>query len=67
MGRIAEWKTFVDECWIELQKVTWPDRSQAISATWVIIAFTILVSATIWLMDFGVRTIIDFIMGLFGA
>ena len=67
MGRIAEWKTFIDECWSELQKVTWPDRGQAINATWVIIAFTILISATIWIMDFVVRTLIDFIMGIFGA
>jgi len=67
MGRIAEWKTFVDECWAELQKVTWPDRSQAIGATWVIIAFTVLISATIWTMDFVVRQLIDFIMGIFGA
>ena len=67
MGRIAEWKTFVDECWGELQKVTWPDRGQAISATWVIIAFTVLISATIWTMDFVVRQLINFIMGIFGA
>ena len=67
MGRIADWKTFVDECWAELQKVTWPDRSQAVNATWVIIAFTILISATIWGMDSFVRMVIDFIMGIFGA
>ena len=67
MGRIAEWKTFVDECWTELQKVTWPDNKQAMGATWVIIAFTVLVSATIWTMDFVVRQIIDLIMGIFGA
>ena len=67
MSRIADWKTFVEECMAELQKVTWPDRSQAINATWVIIAFTILISATIWGMDFFVRLVIDFIMGIFGA
>ncbi len=67
MSKIAEWKDFVDECVVELQKVTWPDRKQAINATWVIIIFVMLVSAAIWLMDVVVRTIINGIMGIFGA
>ena len=67
MSKIAEWKDFVDECVVELKKVTWPDPSQAINATWVIIIFVILVSAVIWVMDIVVRTIINGIMGIFGA
>lgn len=67
MSKIAEWKDFVDECVVELKKVTWPDRQQAMNATWVIIIFVILVSAAIWLMDIVVRTIINGIMGIFGA
>jgi preprotein translocase SecE subunit len=60
-------KTFVEECWAELQKVTWPDYEQARNATWVIIVFVLLISGVIWLMDIGSRTVIDFIMGMFGA
>lgn len=67
MSKIAEWKDFVDECVVELGKVTWPDRTQAMNATWVIIIFVFLVSAAIWVMDVVVRTIINGIMGLFGA
>ena len=64
---IKNTKTFIDECWIELQKVTWPDRDQLQSATLVVIAFTIAVSGIIWAMDSVVRFIVDQIMAIFGA
>ena len=60
-------KTFVQECWVELQKVTWPDQEQLRSATLVVITFTIVISAIIWLMDKSVSWIIGAIMGIFGA
>jgi len=65
--RIKGTRTFIEECWVELQKVTWPDRDQLQSATLVVIAFTFAVSAIIWLMDKSVSWIINLIMGLFGA
>ncbi len=67
LSKIAEWRDFVDECVVELKKVTWPDRTQAINATWVIIIFVFMVSAAIWFMDIVVRAIVNGIMGLFGA
>lgn len=60
-------KTFIDECWVELQKVTWPDRDQLQSATIVVIAFTIAISGIIWAMDGVVRVVVDQIMAIFGA
>ena len=65
--KLQETKTFIEESWEELQKVTWPDYEQLRSATIVVIVFCVLVSATIWLMDLTVRQIVDFIMGIFGA
>lgn len=68
MGRIASIKTFVDECIAEMGKVTWPDRVQLRNATWVVIAFTILISLVIWIMDIVSNwVIVDLIMGIFGA
>ena len=64
---IRNTRTFLEECWIELQKVTWPDRGQLQNATIVVLAFTIAISLVIWLMDAVVRFIIDQIMGIFGA
>jgi preprotein translocase SecE subunit len=67
LEKISETRTFLEESWDELQKVTWPDYEQLKNATLVIIVFVIAVSAIIWLMDVTVRTIVDFIMGIFGA
>ena len=65
--KVKETRGFLQECWVELQKVTWPDWDQLRSATIVVLAFTIAVSAIIWLMDKTVSWLITLIMGLFGA
>lgn len=65
--KITATRDFVEECWVELGKVTWPDYEQLKSATLVVIAFVILISAVIWVMDVASRTVIGFIMGIFGA
>ena len=65
--KIRDTRIFLEECWTELQKVTWPDWEQLKNATMVVIFFTFLVSGTIWLMDVTVRFLVDLIMGVFGA
>lgn len=67
VSKITATRDFIEECWDELSKVTWPDQEQLKSATMVVILFVILISAVIWIMDVASRTIIGFIMGLFGA
>ena len=67
VSRITAARDFIEECWDELSKVTWPDRDQLKSATMVVIAFVILISAIIWIMDVVARWIIGLIMGAFGA
>ena len=49
----------------ELKKVTWPDWPQLKNATIVIIVFVIIVSLLIFGIDFVVRSLINFIIGLF--
>ncbi len=66
-SKIVATRDFIEECWEELSKVTWPDQEQLRSATLVVILFVILISAVIWIMDVASRTIISFVMGLFGA
>lgn len=65
--RIIALRVFIEECWEELAKVTWPDYDQLKSATLVVIAFVILISGIIWIMDVASRTLINFIMSIFGA
>jgi len=67
VDKIRDTKTFMEESWIELQKVTWPDQDQLRNATIVVILFTIAISLVIWLMDSTVSLIVDLIMGIFGA
>ena len=67
MGKIAETRTFVEACWSEMHKVTWPGWEQTRSATIVIIIFVMMVSAVIWAMDVASRTVIQAIMSVFGA
>lgn len=67
LDKVKETRTFLEESWVELQKVTWPDRDQLQNATLVVIAFTVAISLIIWLMDGAVRTILQVIMNLFGA
>ena len=64
---LVETKTFLEESWAELRKVTWPDAAQLKNATLVVLVFVIAISLVIWLMDVVVRTIINAIMGIFGA
>ena len=65
--KVAETRDFIDECYEELHKVTWPDYDQLKSATLVVIAFVFLIAGVIWIMDVSSRTVISFIRGLFGA
>ena len=60
-------RTFVEESWIELRKVTWPDYPQLKNATLVVLVFVMGISLVIWLMDVTVRSLISAIMGIFGA
>ena len=64
---ITATRDFIEECWDELGKVTWPDYEQLKNATLVVIAFVFLISAIIWVMDVASRTVIEMIMGIFGA
>jgi len=67
VDKIRDTRTFIEESWIELQKVTWPDMDQLRSATIVVILFTIGISLIIWLMDSTVSFLVDMIMGIFCA
>ena len=65
--KMKETRTFIEESWTELQKVTWPDREQLQNATLVVVAFTIAISLVIWGMDGVVRFVLNQIMQIFGA
>lgn len=65
MEAVAKTREFVEQTVDELKKVTWPDRAQLKNATFVIIVFVLIVSLIIWLMDLGVRGVLNLIMDIF--
>ena len=67
LEKIQDTRDFLEECWDELRKVTWPDYEQLRSVTIVVILFSVAVSLVIWIMDITVRQVLEFIMGIFGA
>ena len=67
LQKVTDTRVFIEEAWVELKRVTWPDFEQLKNATWVIIAFSVLVALIIWVMDVASRTVIDLILRVFGA
>ena len=67
LQKITDTRVFIEESWAELQRVTWPDYEQLKNATWVIIAFSVLVALVIWVMDKASSTVINLILRVFGA
>ncbi|HEX8696652.1 MAG TPA: preprotein translocase subunit SecE [Longimicrobium sp.] len=51
----------------QVQKVTWPDVAQLKSSTGVIVVFMLLVSLVIFVMDYGIRTVLALVTSLFAG
>jgi len=62
---VSSARDFFNEVVDEMKKVTWPDWPQLKNATLVILVFVIIVAAIIWVMDFGVRGVLGFIIDVF--
>ncbi len=43
--------SFAQECWSELQKVTWPERETIVRLTVIVIAISALIAGYIFLFD----------------
>ena len=67
IDKVKDTRTFMEESFTELQKVTWPDVDQLRSATVVVGVFTVLISLVIWIMDKLSDVVVSWIMGIFGA
>ena len=60
-------RDFLTEVNEEVKKVSWPDREQLKESTVVIVAFVAIVAALIFVMDWGVRIVLDLVASLFGG
>lgn len=55
---------YFKDCKTELKKVTWPTKEQLIHNTGVIIAFIIIVTIILSLLDFGFAKLFKFLTDL---
>ena len=58
-------RDFLLEVGEQLKKVTWPDRAQLQNSTAIIVGFMLAMAATIFVIDFGVRNILEAVKNLF--
>ncbi|MDY6952219.1 MAG: preprotein translocase subunit SecE [Thermodesulfobacteriota bacterium] len=63
--KLAFWERttqFLREVKIELKKVTWPSKKETIASTAVVIILVIIVSAFLGIVDFGLSSLIRFVL-----
>jgi len=46
---------------MELKKVSWPTREESMSATWVVVLVTVLITFILFGFDFGLRTLFNLV------
>jgi preprotein translocase subunit SecE len=64
---VVRTRDFVGEVVEEIKKVTWPDWPQLKNSTLVVLAFVIVVSIIIFVMDLVVRNVLGFIINVFSG
>lgn len=64
---IRSTRDFVGDVQDEMKKVTWPDQGQLKNSTFVIVVFVLVVSLTIFAMDFVVSGALQLLRSLFGG
>ena len=55
---------FAREAQIEVRKVIWPTRQEALNTTFIVLAATAILAVVLWLLDMGLLKIINFITGV---
>ena len=61
-GRIENVLQFLREVKIELKKVTWPTRAQAMGSTAVVIVLVIIISLFLGLVDGGLSSLVQMVL-----
>ena len=61
-SRVSKTSRFFKEVSVEMQKVTWPTKQELMNATAVVIVGTIFLTAFVWILDFGMRQLIQVLL-----
>jgi len=71
INKPKEWVTTLREGYkdvlSEMKKVTWPNRSEVVNTTLVVIVATVVFAVYLWGCDVVFYKMIDFLFGKFGA
>ena len=57
---------FARESWEEAKRVVWPDRKETLQTTGVVFAFVFLMALFLWLVDWGLLSITQKLLGTGG-
>ena len=66
-GRIERWRLFLSEVRNELKRVTWPSQKEVYATTVVVIIVSIFFGLYLFALDFGVDSLVIWIMRKFGV
>ncbi len=55
---------FARDAQIEVRKVIWPTRQEALNTTFIVLAATAILAVILWLLDMGLLKVINFITGV---
>jgi len=61
-GKIKKAKDFFGESRQELKKVTWPNKQQTMTSTWVVLLVTVILAVFLGLVDLVLSKVIGFIL-----
>jgi preprotein translocase subunit SecE len=53
---------FVSEAWLELKKVTWPNRKETMGTTGVVLVLVVILAVYLGLVDFGLSRLVRIVM-----
>jgi preprotein translocase subunit SecE len=66
-GRFEQWRLFLSEVRNELKRVTWPSQKEVYATTVVVILVSIFFGLYLFVLDFGIDSLVIWIMRKFGV
>ena len=60
--RIRGARAFLEECWVEVRKVTWPTRTETRGGTIAVTVFVAIAATYLWLLDFAFSTGVNWVL-----
>ena len=66
-GRFERWRLFLSEVRNELKRVTWPSQKEVYATTVVVIIVSIFFGLYLFALDFGIDSLVIWIMRKFGV